>query len=77
MSVISKSDVTDMDFSTFPAPTVDLKDYTVVNLGIQHKLNKKFTITAKISNLFDEQYEEIFSYGTAGRAYYLGVRADF
>jgi vitamin B12 transporter len=34
-------------------------------------------IYGRIDNLLDEQYEEVWTYGSAGRAAYAGLRVSF
>jgi len=40
-------------------------------------LTRNFSITARVENLLDQNYEEIFSYRPSGRAYYAGLQASF
>ena len=55
----------------------ELPDYTVVNVAGSYDLNDRARVTARVENLFDEDYEEIFSFATPGRAAYGGVKARF
>jgi vitamin B12 transporter len=52
---------------------VDLDEYVVVNLGASFKIHKYVELFAHIENLFDEDYEEAFGYGTPGFSVYGGV----
>ncbi len=61
----------------FSTTRVDLKNYTVANTALRYKISKKLSVNARVENLFDEQYEEIVTYGTSGRAFYLGINARF
>lgn len=56
---------------------VGLDDYTVVDLTADYAINERLTLTARISNLTDEDYEETYGYATQGRAAYVGFRAAF
>ncbi len=59
------------DFSTL---VVGLKAYTLVNLGATYDITRRIQIFARVENLLDRKYQEVFTYATAGRAGYGGVR---
>ena len=67
----------DLDFRSFTAARVTLRDYTLVRLAGQYNLTRNVSLTARVENLLDQDYEEVFSYRPSGRAYYAGVRARF
>ncbi|HMQ92288.1 MAG TPA: TonB-dependent receptor [Amaricoccus sp.] len=69
----------DFDYTTpsFGADRVELDDYTLVNVTAQHQLSDRLLLTARIDNLFDEQYQEILGYDAPGRTFYAGVAANF
>ena len=67
----------DLDFRDFTAPRVTLRDYTLVRLAGQYNLTRNVSLTARVENLLDQDYEEIFSYRPSGRAFYAGVQARF
>jgi len=52
---------------TFPAQDVTLDSYTLWNIGTSYQLQEQFNISARVENLTDEKYEEVFSFGTRGR----------
>jgi vitamin B12 transporter len=54
-----------------------LDSYTLVNLSAGWQLLPNAELTARIENLLDEEYEEVFSYGTAGISGFAGVRLNF
>ena len=56
---------------------VELDEYVVVNLGASFKVHKYVELFARIENLFDQDYEEAFGYGTAGISAYGGVKLTF
>ncbi len=62
---------------TFTLDRVKIPSYTVVDLAGSWKLNQSLDLTARISNLFDEEYEEILGFVRPGRAAYLGLRGSF
>ena len=56
---------------------VRLDPYTLVNLAASFEVTGGFEVFGRIENLFDEEYEELFTYGTPGRAGFIGLRARF
>ncbi len=63
--------------SEFPWPIITLKPYTVVNLAASYAFTDTLSLTGRIENLLDEEYEEVSGYGTPGIAGYLGARLTF
>lgn len=56
---------------------VTLDAYWLFNTGLSYDLNNELKLTARIDNLFDEDYEEILSYGTLGRTGTLSLNWRF
>ena len=46
---------------------VIVDEYTLLHIGMNYELTEDATVSARIDNLTDKKYEEIFSYGTRGR----------
>lgn len=46
---------------------VTLNSYRLLNLGVSYQLDDNTSLSARIDNLTDEYYEEVYSYGTRGR----------
>ncbi|MCC3861523.1 TonB-dependent receptor plug domain-containing protein [Pseudemcibacter aquimaris] len=68
--------VTHNDESTDPySPTVDA--WTRADFRTSYTINENFEIYARIDNLFDKEYQQVYGYGTPDRSYYGGVRAKF
>ena len=68
--------------SYFPPPaflpeTVTLDSYTLVDVSASWKLSAQFEVTARISNLLDEDYEEVLGYSRPGTGFYAGLRGRF
>jgi vitamin B12 transporter len=66
----------------FPPPfyqpqQVELDGYTVVDLAAAWKLSDSLELTGRISNLLDEDYEEILGFARPGRAVFAGLRGRF
>jgi len=53
---------------------VALDSYTLVNLNANFSATEKLDVYLRLDNLFDEAYEEVFSYQTLGFGASLGVR---
>ncbi|WP_372882593.1 TonB-dependent receptor plug domain-containing protein [Psychromonas sp.] len=52
---------------------VDLDDYIVVNIGASYKVHERITLSARLENAFDEDYEEVSGYNTDPATAYIGV----
>jgi vitamin B12 transporter len=62
----------------FPYPTRTEADaYTLFNLAASYRLTRNIEIFGRIDNLFDEEYEVVLGYGTAGRSAYIGFKASY
>ena len=62
---------------TFISSRVKLPSYMVVDLAGSWKLSGSLDLTARVSNLFDEEYEEVLGFVRPGRAIYVGLRGRF
>lgn len=67
----------DNNFTFSGPPLVELDDYTLVNLDGDVRLTDSIRLYGRVENLFDKDYEDVYTYATAGRAAYVGVRAGF
>ena len=65
----------DTNFASFQ--TVRLPSFTLVTLGGDYRVSKALQLYARVENLLDETYQEVFGYRAPGRAAYAGVRAAF
>jgi vitamin B12 transporter len=52
---------------TSPTQNVTLDSYTLWNIGASYRLQNQLNLSARVENLTDEDYEEVFSFGTRGR----------
>jgi vitamin B12 transporter len=59
------------------ANTYGVKGYTLVDLRGSYPLGRGLELYGRVENLFDRAYETVYSYGTLGRAAYVGLRASF
>lgn len=60
-----------------PDGTVTLDDYRLLNAGARYSVSEDATAYARLENAFDEDYQEVDGYGTAGRALYGGMKMTF
>lgn len=52
----------------------ELSGYAVVNLSASTQISRAVTLTARVDNLADADYQLARTYATAGRTYYLGLK---
>ena len=70
------------DLAFEPAPTygsyrTTLDSYVAVNARGSYRIDESKEIYARIENLFDEEYEETYTYGAPGRTGVAGLRVNF
>lgn len=61
----------------FGGPNFDIEDYTIVNLAAEYEVNSNMSVFARIENLGNEQYAEVFGFPALGRAAYGGFKVKF
>jgi vitamin B12 transporter len=62
---------------TFVPVRVSLADFVLVNLNAEYRITDAIAVYGRVENLFDERYEEVFSFATQGRSAVGGVRVRF
>ena len=62
---------------TYTSERVDIDAYTLVDLAASWKLTRSLELTGRITNLLDEDYEEVLGFSRPGRAVYAGLRGRF
>lgn len=67
----------DVAFIGGASSRVNLSSYTVVNIGGSYKFTDKLEGFARIENLFDKKYQEVYGYNTPGRGAFAGLKASF
>lgn len=67
----------DSDFSTFPAGSVTLDDYTLVSLAASYQVLPALELFTRVENLLDEEYQDVFGFETPGIAGFAGARVKF
>ena len=61
----------------FGGPNFDIEDYAFVNVAAEYEINKCVSVFARVNNLTDEQYSEVFGFPALGRTAYGGFRVRF
>jgi len=67
----------DLDFSAFPAARVSLDGYLTARFAASWRWTERIRVYGRVENLTDERYEEIYRFGTVGRAVHAGITAAF
>lgn len=57
--------------------TVSMPSYLLSNLNYRYAIDIRNDFYLKIKNAFDTEYEEIYGYGTGGRAFTAGMQYSF
>jgi vitamin B12 transporter len=58
-------------------PAGNLESYFLVNLSGSYKISANIELYGRIDNLFDEYYEEAWSYAAPGRSAYAGIKVTY
>lgn len=69
----SKREDSFFDPVTFESQTINLNSYGLLDLSASHQITKNLKLFAGLSNILDEEYEELYRFQTQGR----NVRAGF
>jgi vitamin B12 transporter len=59
---------------TIPTGKVTLNDYVLATATASYAVTKQIEVFGRIENLFDQRYQEVFSYNTMGLGAYAGLR---
>jgi vitamin B12 transporter len=62
----------DINFSVYER--IELEDYLLLNLAAHYDIFDFLRLNARIENLLDTVYEEVYGYGTAGLSFYGGIK---
>ncbi|WP_085298866.1 TonB-dependent receptor domain-containing protein [Cognaticolwellia mytili] len=55
-----------------PGP-VNLGAFQLVNLGVNYDVSDNFSVSSRVTNLLDKEYQTVSTYNTQERAFYVGV----
>jgi len=65
----------DRNFTLSGPPQVKLASYTLVNIGVDYRINDMWQLYGRVENLFNAQYQEVYTIRSSGVAAYAGLRA--
>ncbi len=65
----------DRDYSAYPAATVVLPAYVLLDAVLSAPLGPRFEVFVRVSNILDARYETVWGYGSPGRTVRTGLRA--
>ncbi len=66
------------DFSSWPSTTVELGSYSLLDFSANHQIIKnRMTLYASLTNILNEDFEEVLGFNTRGRNYSLGFKLNF
>lgn len=68
---------TRLDYKDFAHPRYQLDPYTVLTTRATWHFNPNWRLEGRIENLLDEDYENVYGFGTSGRAYYVALAIDY
>ncbi|MEF2073425.1 TonB-dependent receptor plug domain-containing protein [Consotaella aegiceratis] len=81
LDAVFNGEMKDYDYhtgrATYSTTTATLDSYTVVNLGGSYKFTDVLEGYARVENLFDEEYQEVYGYEAQGRTAFVGLKATF
>jgi vitamin B12 transporter len=61
----------------FGGPNFDIEDYAFANFAAEYEINSHLKIFARVDNLTNEHYSEVFGFPNLGRAAYGGFTVKF
>lgn len=61
----------------FGTQTVNLDSYYLASVAASYQLTEQASVYARVENLLDEDYENIYGYNTPGVGAYAGIRVGF
>ncbi|UCD23937.1 MAG: TonB-dependent receptor [Gemmatimonadota bacterium] len=73
----------DRDFSAFPTTRITLPSYARVDVNAEYTLVSRrsaffeFTLTGRVENVFDAEYQEVIGFPARGRVVMVGGKAGF
>ena len=70
-------DRNDTDFRLWPSENVSLSAYSLLDFSVNHKLNDNVQLFFDVTNILNEDYQEVLGFSTLGRNYKLGLQFNF
>jgi vitamin B12 transporter len=66
----------DSNFTLIGTDPATLPDFVLVNAGVEWNGSDRLRIYARVENLFDADYEEVYTFRAPGRGLFVGVRGN-
>ena len=66
--------VDETSFASSPQPQ---KDYQVFDISARYRVNASLSVFARVENLFDESYQDLAAFNTAGETPHIGLKYQF
>ena len=63
-------------YSDFSSSRTELDSYVLVDLAGEYRVTSTVVLYGRVENVFDEDYEEVFSYNVMSRSAYLGAKVS-
>jgi len=57
--------------------TVNLDSYYLASVAVSYRATEQVRVYARVENLLDDNYEDVYGYSTPGRGAYAGIRLSF
>jgi vitamin B12 transporter len=67
----------DNNFTGVGPSRIEMADFTLVNFNADYRITQNVQVYGRVENLFDEEYQEVYTFRPPGRAAYAGVRVKF
>ncbi|MHB2167365.1 TonB-dependent receptor plug domain-containing protein [Alsobacter sp. R-9] len=77
IGVSSRYDFLSQDLVTNDITRVKLAPYARLDAWVRYKVDDTWSLFANAVNLTNAHYQEAYNYGTAGRSFYAGIRAQW
>ncbi|MEL0099231.1 MAG: TonB-dependent receptor, partial [Opitutae bacterium] len=62
--------------SPWGSETVQLDGYVLANMTAKYSVTESVSLFARVENIFDEKYEDVYGYANPGLGVYLGVQVS-
>ena len=73
----------DRDFNSFPATPVKLPGFALLSVGGRWEIfpsaqrSSRIALDARVENLLDVEFQEVFGFQAPGRGLYVGLNINF